>query len=114
MKRYIVLYRAPLSVAERFARATPEEAAKGLQLWADWSDRIGAGLVDAGGPLGNARRVTPTTIDPTDSGIIGMSILQAETMDDALAMVQDHHHLHWADDCEITVLEEQPIPELQQ
>ncbi|MFJ4651566.1 hypothetical protein ACIP5Y_09875 [Nocardia sp. NPDC088792] len=114
MKRYIVLYRAPLSVAERFARATPEEAAKGLQLWADWSDRIGAGLVDPGRPLGNARRVTPTTVSATDSGIIGMSILRAETMDDALAMVQDHHHLHWADDCEITVLEEQPIPELRQ
>ncbi|MGW4121628.1 hypothetical protein [Nocardia sp. NPDC004711] len=114
MKRYIVLYLAPLSVAERFAQATPAEAVKGMQLWADWSNRIGAGLVDAGKPLGNARRITPTGTTETDSGVIGMSILQATCMDEALEMVGDHHHLHWAEQCEIVVLEEQPIPELQQ
>jgi hypothetical protein len=43
-----------------------------------------------------------------------MSILQATCMDEALKMVDDHHHLHWAEHCEIVVLEEQPIPELQQ
>jgi len=114
MKRYIVLYRAPLSVAERFAQATSEEAAKGMQLWAEWGNRIGAGLVDAGKPLGNARRVAPSGTAETDSGIIGMSILQAESMDEALAMVDGHHHLYWAQECDIVVLEEQPIPELQQ
>jgi hypothetical protein len=30
MARYIVLYSAPLSVAERFAQATPAEAARGV------------------------------------------------------------------------------------
>ncbi|WP_405491712.1 hypothetical protein [Nocardia sp. NBC_00511] len=114
MKRYIVLYLAPLSVAERFAQATPAEAAKGMQLWAEWGGRIGGALVDPGKPLGNARRVTPAGISETDSGIIGMSILRAESMDAALALVDDHHHLHWAEDCEILVLEEQAIPELQQ
>ncbi len=112
MNRYVVLYLAPLSVAERFARATPEEAAQGLQLWVDWRNRIGAGLVDAGKPLGNARRITPSGTTQTDSGVIGMSILQAGGMDEALAMVEDHHHLRWAEQCEIVVLEEQPIPEL--
>ena len=34
-------------------------------------------------------------------------------MDEALKMVEDHHHLHWADDCEIVVLEEMPIPEME-
>jgi hypothetical protein len=42
-----------------------------------------------------------------------MSILRAESMDDALEMVSDHHHLHWAEDCEIVVLEEMPIPEME-
>ncbi len=41
-----------------------------------------------------------------------MSILQANSMDEVREMVQDHHHLHWADDYEIVVLEELPIPEL--
>ena len=112
MQRYIVLYYAPLSVAERFAQATPDEAMKGMQLWIDWAGKIGTGLVDGGKPLGNARRVTKTGVTKIDSKIIGMSILQANTMDEALEMVKDHHHLNWAEDCEIVVLEEMPIPEM--
>lgn len=113
MIRYIVLYYAPLDVAERFAQATPEEAAKGLQMWVDWAQKLGPALLDPGKPLGNARKVTRAGISKTDSNIIGMSILQAESMEAALEMVKDHHHLHWAPDCEIVVLEEMPIPELQ-
>lgn len=112
MNRYIVLYHAPLAVAERFAQATPEQAAKGMQLWVDWAGKLGPALVDPGKPLGNAVKVTKAGQEKADSKVIGMSILQASTMDDALQMVADHHHLHWAEDCEITVLEEMPIPEL--
>jgi hypothetical protein len=112
MKRYIVLYYAPLAVAERFAQATPAEAMKGMQLWIDWAKKIGTGLVDPGKPLGNAMRVTKDGFKKSDTKVIGMSILQANSMDEALEMVKDHHHLHWAEDCEIDVLEEMPIPEL--
>ena len=113
MGRYIVLYDAPLGVAERFAQATREEAMAGMQLWVDWAQKLGTGLVDPGKPLGNAFRVTASGAERTESNIIGMSILQAESMDDALEMVKDHHHLRWAENCEIVVLEEMPIPELE-
>ena len=113
MNRYIVLYSAPLQVAQRFAQATPEEAQKGMQLWFDWKKRIGSGLIDMGKPLGNAMRVTKSGITKGDSKIIGMSILQANAMNDALEMVKNHHHLHWAEDCEIVILQEMPIPEMQ-
>jgi hypothetical protein len=113
MRRYIVLYCAPMAVAERFAQATPEEAMKGMSLWVDWAKKIGTALVDPGKPLGNAKKVTKTGITQSDSKVIGMSILQANNMDEALEMVKDHHHLHWAEDCEIVVLEEMAIPELE-
>jgi hypothetical protein len=45
MSRYNVLYEAPLGVAERFAQAAPDEAMAGMQLWVDWAQKIGAGLV---------------------------------------------------------------------
>ena len=111
MGRYIVLYEAPLGVAERFAQATPEEAMAGMQLWVDWAEKIGPGLVYPGKPLANAHRVSTRSFASTESSIIGMSILLAESMDDAVEMVRDHHHLHWAEHCEIVVLEEMPIPE---
>ncbi|SRR5258706_16463541 len=113
MGRYVVLYQAPLAVAERFTQVTPEEAMKGMQLWVDWAERLGTALVDPGRPLGNAMTVTSAGATNADTRVIGMSILQAESMDEALELVKDHHHLHWAEDCEIVVLEEVPIPELQ-
>ena len=99
--KYIVLYQAPLSVAERFAQATPAEAMAGMQLWVDWARKLGPALVHPGRPLGNAVRVTQD------------GIAKAPDMDAALAMVSDHHHLRWAPECEILVLEEMPIPEQQ-
>jgi hypothetical protein len=113
MTRFIVLYRAPQEVAQRFAAATMEEATAGVQLWADWFARLGPALIDPGRPLGNARTVTRDGIATAPTEIIGMTVLQAETMDDALQMVRDHHHLRWADSCSINILEELPIPELQ-
>lgn len=113
MTRYIALYLASKTAAERFAQATPDEAQQGLKLWVEWGAKLGGALLDPGKPLGNAIRVTPTGSSSTDSNIIGMSILQAESMDRALDMVRDHHHLRWDANCEILLLEEQPIPELQ-
>jgi hypothetical protein len=113
MTRYIVLYLASKNVFERFAQATPDEAQQGLKLWIEWGTKLGQSLLDPGKLLGNAMRVTPTSIGSADSNIIGMSILQAESMDNALDMVRDHHHLRWDAGCEILLLEELPIPELQ-
>jgi hypothetical protein len=112
MSRYIVLYHAPLDVAQRFARATPEEAALGLKDWIDWSEKLGSALVDPGRPLGVSRRITQSGVTDGREDIIGMSVLEAESMDEALSMVENHHHLRWADECSITVLEEMGIPEL--
>lgn len=112
MTRYIVLFQAPESVAERFARATPDEAQLGMKAWADWIARIGSALVDPGAPLANAVTLTNAGRAIAKSTVIGMSILQADSMDTAVGLVEGHHHLGWADGCEITVLEEMALPEL--
>jgi hypothetical protein len=112
MNRYVVLYNAPLSVEQRYVQVTSEEAMKGMQLWIDWAKKIGPALVDPGRPLGNAVRVTKEGLSPTESEIVGMSILQANSRDEVLEMVKDHHQLDWAEGSWILVLEEMPIPEL--
>jgi len=112
MTRYIVLYHAPLAVAQRFAQATPEEAQLGLQAWIDWAAELGPALVDPGQPLGQSRTVTADGVSQSDTDVIGMSIIEAPSMDAALEMVENHHHLRWAEGCTITVLEEMGIPEL--
>lgn len=112
MNRYIVLYRAPRSVADRFARATPEEAQAGMGAWQQWSRALGPALVDIGRPLGRGLTVRADGVADAATDIIGMSIIQAGSMDEALALVRDHHHLGWDEGCTITLLEEAPIPEL--
>lgn len=112
MTRYVALYCAPQDVAQRFATATPEEAQVGLNQWVLWAQRLGPALVDAGKPLGNALKVTSDGVTASATNIIGMSILQASSRDEALTMVSGHHHLSWSHDCEIVLLEEMAIPEL--
>jgi hypothetical protein len=111
MSRFVVLFRAPLEVAERFAAATPDEALAGVQLWKEWFARVGPAVVHAGRPLGNARTVTRDGVADGGTDVIGMMILQADDLDAAVDLVRDHHHLSWSDSCSITVLAEQEIPE---
>lgn len=114
MGRYFVAYHAPLSVRERLAQATPEQAMAGVKQWIDWSHRLGDKLLDPGKPFGQTMQVTPKGIAPAQSDVVGMSIIEAPDMETALTLVGDHHHLHWAPGCEITVHEEIAVPELQQ
>lgn len=109
---YVVLYKAPLSVRERFARATPQEAQQGVLQWTTWQERVGDALLYPGRPFGQATRITIDGAEPMDSIVVGMSILQAPDLDTALSMVRDHHHLAWSEECEIEVLEEMVIPEM--
>jgi hypothetical protein len=112
MGRYIVAYHAPLTARQRLAQATPQEAMAGVQQWIGWAQRLGPKLVDPGKPFGQAMRVTSEGTSPTQSDIVGISIIDADDMTGALALVGDHHHLHWAPGCEITVHEEIAIPEM--
>lgn len=112
MTRYVVLYHAPLAVAQRFAQATPAEAQLGLQRWIDWTTRLGAALLDPGQPFGQSRCVTASGVESGDTDVVGMSILEAPSIDAALDMVRDHHHLDEGDGCSITLLEEMAVPEL--
>lgn len=84
-----------------------------MQQWFDWQAKLGTHLVDLGKQLGHAKKITKDGVTSSDSTITGMSILQADSIDEALELVKDHHHLQWAEGAEILLLEELPIPELQ-
>jgi hypothetical protein len=91
---------------------THTSARAGLERWRRWAERRGPALVDPGRPLGNALGVTRDGVTASDTGVVGMSILQAASRDEASSLVAGHHHPAWSDGCEIVLLEEMPIPEL--
>jgi hypothetical protein len=110
MKKFIVIYHAPLSATEQMAQASPEEMQKGMEPWMAWAEKCGDGLADMGSPLANGLKVTEAGTTPSNKSVVGYSVLQANSMEDAVAMLQGHPHLGWAEGCEIEVHESMALP----
>ena len=110
MGRYVVTYHAPASAGEAMKSATPEDMEKGMEAWMAWAQGCGHGLVDMGTPLGGGLKVTKSGYSPSDNGVVGYSILEAENMEGALTLLQGHPHLEWVAGCEIEVHESLPLP----
>lgn len=110
MKKFIVLYYAPVGAMDKMANASPEEAKAGMEPWKAWAEKIGSGLVDWGTPLGNGQKVTKGGVKASDKNVIGYSIIQADDMSGAVDMLKMHPHLDWMDACEIEVHESLPLP----
>ena len=110
MKKFVVIYRAPTAAVEAMAGATPEDMQKGMEPWMAWVAKCGDQLVDLGTPLGSGQRLSASGSSPSDNDVTGYSILQAEDMDGAKALLRGHPHLEWAAGCEIEVYESMPLP----
>ncbi|MDR6506862.1 YciI family protein [Arthrobacter oryzae] len=93
MKKFVVLYIATQSAQELMAESSPEAAQEGMKAWMQWADKAGEALVDLGTPLGAGKEVTSTGVSDTESTVGGYSVLQAEDMDGALALLEGHPHL---------------------
>lgn len=111
MKKFIVLYTASQGATWRKMKgASPEDMKSGMESWMAWAKRCGDGLVDMGAPLGNGQKITKSGSMPSDKGVMGYSILQAENMEAAKALLEGHPHIEWAEGCEIEVYESMPLP----
>lgn len=110
MNRYLVIYHATVTAEEQMKDATPEDMKKGMEPWMAWAEKCGDGLVDLGSPLGGGQKVSDSGHSPSQKNVVGYSVLQAENMDGALALLEEHPHLGWAEGCEIEVHECLPLP----
>ena len=111
MKKFIVIYHAPMDAMEQMANVSPEDQAKGMEAWMTWAQKCGDKLVDLGAPLANGLQLAPGGASQnSEKGVTGYSILQAENMDDAKALLQGHPHLGWNAACSIELHETMPLP----
>lgn len=82
---------------------SPQEGQNHMQRWIAWRDGLGEAVVDPGVPVGRSVTVTPTEV--LDHGgsnpLSGITILQADTMEDAVAMAQGCPHLSGSGTIEI-------------
>jgi len=109
MRKFMVIYHAPMSFVEQMQKASPEDMKAGMDSWMAWAAKCGEGLVDMGAPLVGGQKLSKSGSSPSDKEVVGYSVLQAEDMEGAKALLQGHPHLGWADGCEIEVHESMPM-----
>jgi len=110
MKKFMVIYHISKEATEKMKDKTPEEMKKGMEPWMAWMAKCGDALVDMGAPLGKVQNVTSSGSEHSSDDVGGFSVLQAESMDDAVKMLEGHPHLSWAESCTISVYEMMPMP----
>ena len=110
MANFLVLYRATTPASEMMANSTPEQMKAGMEAWGAWMGRTGAALGDIGAPLGDSRRVGQSGPTGGEGHVTGFSVVKADTIDAAVALVEDHPHLMTPGGAWIDVLEFLPIP----
>ncbi len=109
MKKFLVLYKAPVSSFEQAMKATPEQQKEGMAAWMAWGKTAAASIVDMGAPLGKALRVTKGGSSPITNDLGGYSILQAESKEALAAILKGHPHFMMADGT-IEITELMPMP----
>lgn len=110
MKKFVVIYHMPTSFMEQMKDASPDDMKKGMEQWMAWAAKCGDSLVDFGAPLTGGQKLSKSGSSASDKNVVGYSILQAEDMQGAKALLEGHPHLEWAGGCEIEVHESMPPP----
>lgn len=106
MKKFIVTYIAPPQAAmEKMMNATPEEKAEGMKPWMAWMQKAGPALADGGAPLMAAGKLTKSGWTAPNSSVTGYSIIDAENIDAAKSILENHPHLDWIEGCEVDIFE---------
>lgn len=90
MSKYLFLYRGPATRMEDF---TPEQSAEQMKAWTDWMSRVGPSVVDQGAPFGARTAIADDGAAPSPSDQNGYTIVEADSLDAARALTDQHPFL---------------------
>lgn len=110
LKKFLFLYMSPVSAEEQMAMAQPDDMQKAMQPWIDWFGSVGSNLLDKGMPLGNSKHVTTSGVSASTAMVTGYSMVQAESMDQALEWAKTQPHLTMGEGRSVEVLEVLEMP----
>ena len=79
------------------ANADPAQAQAGMDAWMAWAKQAGDAVIDLGQPLGRGRHVDASQVGASEQDAAGYSILEADSLDEVVALMQRHPHLHVAE-----------------
>jgi hypothetical protein len=90
MTKFLLTYTTSTVATEPMTSSNPESAQTEMDAWNAWAARCGAHLIDFGAPLGNGQTVTGAGAGPSSGGVTGYSLVGADSMDEAVALLDGH------------------------
>lgn len=98
MKKFVVMYRVPVGVMQKWREETPPEEmkAQGEKLGVDmmaWMKKNEKSIVDKGLPLGKNTRLDSTGAKAITNDLNYYSVIEAESVDNVVAMLKDNPHI---------------------
>jgi len=109
MKKFLVLYKAPLASFDQMMKATPEQQKAGMEAWKAWAMKAASSIVDMGAPLGKTVTVTPAGVSPMRNELGGFSIMQGESKEALAEALKGHPHFMMPGGT-IEVVDMMPLP----
>ena len=110
MKKFMVIYMAPISALEQMNKLTPEQAKAGMDEWMAWGKNHQQALLDMGAPLGKTKKVTTSGVADTRNELTGYSIVEGESLDSVSKIFTAHPHLKMGEGAWIEIIETLEMP----
>ncbi len=108
MAKFILLYNGP---ATDPADMAPEQRDAIMAAWGEWMGKVGGAMVDMGAPLGAGTALVDDGSEAAALEINGYSILEADDLAAAKALVDGHPFLSDSDGkFRVEILELLPVP----
>ena len=112
MKEFLVTYHQSASFYEKMKTTSPEERQKIMQSWMSWIQENKNNFVDFRNPLTNGKSLSKDGVSHSNKGFGGYFIFQAESIDEAVSLLQNHPHLLSDDSCSLEIHETMPMPKM--
>ena len=92
MKKFLVLYMAPLASFEKAMKSSPEDSKKWMKEWQEWSETNKKAIKDPGSPVGKAKKISAKGVEDLRNNVGGYSVVEAQSLDDATHLFGQHPH----------------------
>ena len=111
MKKFMVLYMAPVAAFEKAMKDfTPQDQKKAMDDWMKWMNANQKSIADGGAPLGKTKRVDGTGVSDIKNEVGGYTIVQASSHDAAAKMFGKDHPHFMMPGAWIEIVEIMPMP----
>lgn len=111
MTKFVITYHASKEAILEMKKSSPEAMKEGMKPWMEWKEGLGASLVDMGMPFtGLGQKVDQSGSKDYDNDLVGFSIIQAASREEALSLVEKHPHIGWHEGAYLVVHETMTMP----